>query len=157
MPLDTFATDCGMTQMPVEQGATPSANCTYFRSQDLQMLLREPSLVNRMKVRKKETLLMSSVELLTALNGGLYCMSISLTNLWNVRVWFWLLLPKTRNHSLICTSWSCVPPEVVLSCELKKLKRLSSAAGLSLWPCTHPPRAAYLSPSSDHFLLPLKP
>lgn len=27
MPLDTFA---GLTQMPVEQGASPRANCTYF-------------------------------------------------------------------------------------------------------------------------------
>lgn len=37
MPLDTFAIDYGMTQMPVIQGASPVANCTYFQSQDLQM------------------------------------------------------------------------------------------------------------------------
>lgn len=42
MPLDTFATDYGMTQMQVEQGASPVANCTYFWSQDLQASFREP-------------------------------------------------------------------------------------------------------------------
>lgn len=56
MPLDTFATDYGMTQMPVEKGASPIANCTYFRSQDLQVSFqRAPSLVNRTRVCGKET------------------------------------------------------------------------------------------------------
>ncbi|KAK2837587.1 hypothetical protein Q5P01_014799 [Channa striata] len=30
MPLHTFATDCCMTQMPLEEGTSPIANCTYF-------------------------------------------------------------------------------------------------------------------------------